>query len=130
MGVAVEYDLHLAGTGILEKQAQQLLHCMAMAMGEVDIQTADSLHSDFLGTGGNTIPVTISRHLIKGDAGKFLFQSLGIIVVVAQMDHRIGENRFHTPAHKTQGTVGIRQNQNFHRNPLFSISSFIDYIIG
>ena len=53
------------------------------------------------------VTVTVPRHLIKPDGGKFLLHGLAVVKMVAKVDHRIRAKGLHAIAHKAHAGVGV-----------------------
>ena len=82
---------------------------MLVAMGHIQIHSADPVDENLRLIGVAAIAVTVAGNHVKPDTGIFFFHSLGIVKVIAQVNDGIGFYTFDTPAHKAEAGVGIRQ---------------------
>ena len=89
MGVAVKGCLRTAFAGIRQKQADGALDLMVMSVGHIKLHTAHHIIENPRCKGRTAVFIAVARHLMEHKVRILLRQSLGIIVVISQMDHRI-----------------------------------------
>ncbi len=107
MGVAVENDLHIAGTGVGKKTMQAHFYAMAMTVGHKDPNATQLDQLGFRIRDPATVHIAITGHLVDGDLRILFLHGLSVTVIVTQMDHRIGMCSFNAATHKGKACVRI-----------------------
>ena len=115
VGMSVEHRLDFRRPGALQQGPNAQLHMVLMAVGQVEIHPEYPIDENLRLIRRAAIPVAVSRHLIKGNAGIFLPEHFPIAKIVPQMDHPVRADEFHAPAHKAQAGMRIGKDKNRHK---------------
>lgn len=100
VGVSEENGIHFGGTGIRQQAEQGLLNTVAMTVCDQQANASQFQQPGFRIGDPASVQITVARHLVKGNVGKFFLNILAVMVVITQMDHCVRLDRFHTVTHK------------------------------